>query len=70
MLIKLPLAVSLIVLEPKIEWAKQQDEYVNNKTQVPEPEPEAEQIVYITKTGKQKKEIIYKEVEKEEEKRK
>ena len=55
-------------LEPKIELAKQYDEYVNNKPQIQEPEPEQEQIVYIPKQIKQKqKKIIYKEVEEEEE---
>jgi hypothetical protein len=57
-------------LEPKIELAKQYDQYVNNKHQIPEPEPEPqpEQIVYIPKQTKQKpKKIIYKEVEEEEE---
>jgi hypothetical protein len=53
-------------LEPKIELAKQYDDYVNNKPQIPEPEPE--QIVYVPKPAKQKqKKIIYKEVEEEEE---
>jgi hypothetical protein len=54
-------------LEPKLELAKQNDEYINNKAQIPQPqpEPEPEQIVYIPKPVKQKKKIIYKEVEEE-----
>ena len=63
---EITLKAKLMKLEPKIELAKQYDEYVNNKHQIPEPEPE--QIVYIPKQTKQKpKKIIYKEVEEEEE---
>ena len=63
---EITLKAKLMKLEPKIELAKQYDEYVNNKPQIPEPEPE--QIVYIPKPAKQKqKKIIYKEVEEEEE---
>ena len=63
---EITLKAKLMKLEPKIELAKQYDEYVNNKPQIPEPEPE--QIVYIPKQTKQKpKKIIYKEVEEEEE---
>ena len=66
---EITLKAKLMKLEPKLELAKQYDEYVNNKPQVPqpEPEPEPEQIVYIPKPVKQKKKIIYKEVEEEEE---
>jgi len=67
---EITLKAKLMKLEPKIELAKQYDEYVNNKPQIPEPEPEPEQeqIVYIPKQTKQKpKKIIYKEVEEEEE---
>jgi len=65
---EITLKAKLMKLEPKIELAKQYDEYVNNKPQIPEPEPEQEQIVYIPKPTKQKpKKIIYKEVEEEEE---
>jgi len=65
---EITLKAKLMKLEPKIELAKQYDEYVNNKPQIPEPEPEQEQIVYIPKQIKQKqKKIIYKEVEEEEE---
>ena len=55
-------------LEPKLDLAKQYDEYVNNKNQIPrqEPEPE-EQKVYTQKPKEKKKKIIYKEVEEEEE---
>ena len=63
---EITLKAKLMKLEPKIELAKQYDQYVNNKHQIPEPEPE--QIVYIPKQTKQKpKKIIYKEVEEEEE---
>jgi hypothetical protein len=76
---EITLKAKLMKLEPKIELAKQYDEYVNNKPQIPEPERflngtleplrvEPEQIVYIPKQTKQKpKKIIYKEVEEEEE---
>jgi hypothetical protein len=67
---EITLKAKLMKLEPKIELAKQSDQYVNNKHQIPEPEPEPqpEQIVYIPKQTKQKpKKIIYKEVEEEEE---
>ena len=65
---EITLKAKLMKLEPKIELAKQYDEYVNNKPQIPEPEPEPEQIVYIPKQIKQKqKKISYKEVEEEEE---
>jgi len=63
---EITLKAKLMKLEPKIELAKQYDQYVNNKHQIPEPEPE--QIVYIPKQTKQKpKKIIYKEAEEEEE---
>ena len=63
---EITLKAKLMKLEPKIELAKQYDDYVNNKPQIPEPEPE--KIVYIPKPAKQKqKKIIYKEVEEEEE---
>ena len=65
---EITLKAKLMKLEPKKELAKQYDEYVNNKPQIPEPEPQPEQIVYIPKQTKQKpKKIIYKEVEEEEE---
>ena len=63
---EITLKAKLMKLEPKIELAKQYDEYINNKPQI--QEPEQEQIVYIPKQIKQKqKKIIYKEVEEEEE---
>ena len=65
---EITLKAKMMKLEPKIELAKQYDEYVNNKPQIPEPEPQPEQIVYIPEQTKQKpKKIIYKEVEEEEE---
>ena len=64
---EITLKAKLMKLEPKIELAKQYDEYVNNKPQIQQQEPEQEQIVNIPKPVKQKKKIIYKEVEEEEE---
>ena len=65
---EITLKAKLMKLEPKIELAKQYDDYVNNKPQIQQQEPEQEQIVYIPKQTKQKpKKIIYKEVEEEEE---
>ena len=61
---EITLKAKLMKLEPKIELAKQYDEYVNNKNQY----QQQEEPVYITKPIKQKqKKIIYKEVEDEEE---
>ena len=51
---EITLKAKMMKLEPKIELAKQYDEYVNNKPQIPEPEPQPEQIVYIPKQTKQK----------------
>ena len=45
-------------LEPKLDLAKQYDEYVNNKNQIPRQETE-EQIVYTQKPKENKKNIIY-----------
>ena len=57
---EITLKAKMMKLEPKIELAKQYDQYVNNKHQIPEPEPEQEQIVYIPKQIKQKqKKIIF-----------
>ena len=64
---EITLKSKLMKLEPKIDLAKQYDEYVNNKPQIQQQEPEQEQIVYIPKPVKQKKKIIYKEVEEEDE---
>ena len=77
---EITLKAKLMKLEPKIELAKQYDEYVNNKPHIQErlqngtlepsrvePEPEQEHIVYIPKQTKQKpKKIIYKEIEDDE----
>ena len=68
---EITLKAKLMKLEPKLELAKQYDEYINQRTQPqapqePEPEPE-QQIVYVQKPVKEKKKkIIYKEVEEEE----
>ena len=65
---EITLKSKLMKLEPKIDLAKQYDEYVNNKNQIPQQEPEPEeQIVYTQKPKEKKKKIIYKEVEEEEE---
>ena len=69
---EITLKAKLMKLEPKLELAKQYDEYINQRIQPqapqePEPEPE-QQIVYVQKPVKEKKKkIIYKEVEEEEE---
>ena len=63
---EITLKSKLMKLEPKIDLAKQYDEYVNNKNQIPRQETE-EQIVYTQKPKEKKKKIIYKEVEEEEE---
>ena len=74
---EITLKAKLMKLEPKLELAKQYDEYINQRIQPqapqePEPEPEPEQhIVYVQKPVKEKKKkIIYKEVEEEEEEEK
>ena len=71
---EITLKAKLMKLEPKLELAKQYDEYINQRIQpqapqAPEPEPEPEQqIVYVQKPVKEKKKkIIYKEVEEQEE---
>lgn len=62
---EITLKAKLMKLEPKIELAKQYDEYVNNKNQY---QQQQEEPVYITKPVKEKKKkIIYKEIEDEEE---
>ena len=64
---EITLKAKLMKLEPKIELAKQYDDYVNNKIQYQQQKQE-EEPVYITKpTKEKKKKIIYKEVEEEEE---
>ena len=63
---EITLKAKLMKLEPKIDLAKQYDEYVNNKNQIPRQETE-EQIIYTQKPKEKKKKIIYKEVEEEEE---
>ena len=71
---EITLKAKLMKLEPKLELAKQYDEYINQRIQPqapqePEPELEPEQhIVYVQKPVKEKKKkIIYKEVEEQEE---
>ena len=62
---EITLKAKLMKLEPKLEIAKQYDEYVNQKNKQPEPEPK---VLYVQKPVKEKKKkIIYKEVEEEEE---
>ena len=65
---EITLKAKLMKLEPKLELAKQYDEYINNKNQI-QPPQEVEPIQYIEQQPKKekKKKIIYKEVEEEEE---
>ena len=67
---EITLKSKLMKLEPKIDLAKQYDEYINNKNQIVNndiPVPESQEIVYIRPKKEKKKKIIYKEVEEEEE---
>jgi hypothetical protein len=67
---EITLKSKLIKLEPKLDLAKQYDEYINNKNQIVNndiPVPESQEIVYIRPKKEKKKKIIYKEVEEEEE---
>ena len=65
---EITLKAKLMKLEPKIELAKQYDEYINNRITQPQPEPEQEEIIEVQKPKpKPKKKIIYQEVEEEEE---
>jgi hypothetical protein len=65
---EITLKAKLMKLEPKIELAKQYDEYVSNRIAQPQPEPEQEEIIEVQKPKpKPKKKIIYQEVEEEEE---
>ena len=61
---EITLKAKLMKLEPKIELAKQYDEYVSNRI----AQPEQEEIIEVQKPkSKPKKKIIYQEVEEEEE---
>ena len=65
---EITLKAKLMKLEPKIELAKQYDEYISNRIIQPQPEPEQEEIIEVQKPKpKPKKKIIYQEVEEEEE---
>ena len=67
---EITLKSQLMKLEPKLDLAKQYDEYINNKNQIVNndiPVPESQEIVYIRPKKEKKKKIIYKEVEEEEE---
>ena len=72
---EITLKAKLMKLEPKIELAKQYDEYVNQKIQQPDrpmamqgPNGSGPEVVYVQKPVKEKKKkIIYKEVEDDEE---
>ena len=69
-LTEITLKSKLMKLEPKLDLAKQYDEYINNKNQIVNndiPVPESREIVYIRPKKEKKKKIIYKEVEEEEE---
>ena len=63
---EITLKAKLMKLEPKKELAKQYDEYVNNKPQI----PESEQIVYIPKPVKQKKKIFIKKLKRKKKRKK
>jgi hypothetical protein len=66
---EITLKAKLMKLEPKIELAKQYDEYVNNKPQI--PEPEQEQIVYIPKQiSKSKRKLFIKKLKRKKKKKK
>ena len=72
---EITLKAKLMKLEPKIELAKQYDEYVNQRIQQPDrpmamqgPNGSGPEVVYVQKPVKEKKKkIIYKEVEDDEE---
>ena len=66
---EITLKAKLMKLEPKIELAKQYDEYINSKITQPEiqPQEEEEEIIKPTPKPKPRKKIIYQEVEEEEE---
>jgi hypothetical protein len=67
---EITLKSKLMKLEPKLDLAKQYDEYINNKNQIVNndiPVTESQEIVYIRPKKEKKKKIIYKEVEEEEE---
>ena len=60
---EITLKAKLMKLEPKLELAKQYDEYVNNKNQIQQPEPE-EQIVYTQKPKERKKKLYIRKLKK------
>ena len=66
---EITLKAKLMKLEPKIDLAKQYDEYINQRIQPhPQQPEEEEEIVYVQKPVKEKKKkIIYKEIEEDEE---
>ena len=64
---EITLKAKLMKLEPKIELAKQYDDYVNNKIQYQQQQQEEEPVYIAKPTKEKKKKIIYKEVEEEEE---
>jgi len=64
---EITLKAKLMKLEPKLDLAKQYDEYINQRIQ-PQPQQPEEEIVYVQKPVKEKKKkIIYKEIEEDEE---
>jgi len=66
---EITLKAKLMKLEPKLDLAKQYDEYINQRIQPhPQQPEEEEEIVYVQKPVKEKKKkIIYKEIEEDEE---
>jgi hypothetical protein len=66
---EITLKSKLMKLEPKLELAKQYDEYINNKNQIQQQEPE-EQIVYIQKPKERKKKLYIRKLKKKRKKNK
>ncbi len=56
---EITLKSKLMKLEPKLDLAKQYDEYVNNKNQIPQQEPDSEEKIVYTQKTKRKEEKDY-----------
>ena len=55
---EITLKAKLMKLEPKLELAKQYDEYINNKNQI-QPQQEVEPIQYIEQPKKERKRKLF-----------
>jgi hypothetical protein len=66
---EITLKSKLMKLEPKLDLAKQYDEYVNNKNQIPRQETE-EQIVYTQNQKKRRKRLYIKKLRKRKKRKK